>query len=77
MFARSTALRTAAFQFSTSAPSRAAAQGGAQQKAASAVSDIAKKAQELGGPVVKRVEGLLGGKYYGPNSATCRFVISP
>ncbi len=34
----------------------------AQDKASSAFDDISKKAQQLGGPVVKRVEGLLGGK---------------
>ncbi|SPO22726.1 related to ATP20 - subunit G of mitochondrial F1F0-ATP Synthase [Ustilago trichophora] len=60
MFARSTAVRTIARQgrqFSSTTTSRAAA----QEQASSAINDITKKAQELGGPALKRVEGLLGG----------------
>lgn len=61
----STALRAVARRnFTSSAPSRAAT----QEKASSALNDITKKAQELGGPVVKRVEGLLGGRY--PTNST-------
>lgn len=65
MFARSTALRSLARQtrnFSSTSAGRAAAPQKAQEKAVGAVNDIAKRAQELGAPVVKRVEGLLGGK---------------
>lgn len=62
VFARSSALRAVARQgrnFSSTLTSRAAA----PEKASSAINDISKKAQELGGPVIKRVEGLLGGRY--------------
>ena len=61
MFARSTAVRTIARQgrnFSSTTTTRAAA----PEKASSAINDITKKAQELGGPALKRVEGLLGGR---------------
>ncbi|TKY85147.1 hypothetical protein EX895_006227 [Sporisorium graminicola] len=60
VFARSSAVRAIARQgrqFSSTSTSRAAA----PEKASSAINDISKKAQELGGPVIKRVEGLLGG----------------
>ncbi|KAJ9477737.1 ATP synthase subunit g, mitochondrial [Pseudozyma hubeiensis] len=60
LFARSSALRTAARQgrnFSSTSTTRASA----PEKASSAINDISKKAQELGGPALKRVEGLLGG----------------
>ncbi|SAM76056.1 related to ATP20-subunit G of mitochondrial F1F0-ATP Synthase [Ustilago bromivora] len=62
VFARSTAFRAIARQgrqFSSTSTSRASA--GAPEKASSAINDITKKAQELGGPALKRVEGLLGG----------------
>ena len=62
VFARSTAVRAIARQgrnFSSTSTSRAAA----QEKVSSAINDISKKAQELGGPALKRVEGLLGGRY--------------
>ena len=64
VFARSTAFRAIARQgrqFSSTSTSRASA--GAPEKASSAINDITKKAQELGGPALKRVEGLLGGRY--------------
>ncbi|KAJ1032500.1 hypothetical protein NDA16_000524 [Ustilago loliicola] len=62
VFARSTAVRAIARQgrqLSSTSTSRASA--GAPEKASSAINDITKKAQELGGPALKRVEGLLGG----------------
>ncbi|CCF54932.1 hypothetical protein NDA11_003760 [Ustilago hordei] len=62
VFARSTAVRAIARQgrqFSSTSTSRASAS--APEKASSAINDITKKAQELGGPALKRVEGLLGG----------------
>ncbi len=60
MFARSAAVRSVARQgrhFSSTSAARATA----QENASSAINDISKKAQEIGGPVIKRVEGLLGG----------------
>ncbi|SNX82352.1 related to ATP20 - subunit G of mitochondrial F1F0-ATP Synthase [Melanopsichium pennsylvanicum] len=60
MFARPTAVRAVARQgrnFSSTTAARAAT----PEKASSTVNDIAKRAQELGGPAMKKVEGLLGG----------------
>ena len=62
IFARSSALTRAVArqgrQLSSTSTSRAAA----PEKASSAINDLSNKARELGGPVVKRVEGLLGGR---------------
>ncbi|PWZ01024.1 hypothetical protein BCV70DRAFT_216340 [Testicularia cyperi] len=65
VFFRSTARAVArqSRNFSSSSSASNAAQQAKQtaEKAGSALDTYAKKAQELGGPVVKRVEGLLGG----------------